>query len=422
MRTVTMRRIVCTLLLTAACTTVAPDDEPIDDLDLGDLSDDDGKADGFWGHATTCKPIPDLPALADPHITISIDGLTLHLVDRAGDYDRVFPVGVGAINQKQSSSYYGESQTYYPLHSTGRSDFSIDTTNNWTFNPCRIWWTDSDSGQRLPVFAGLPFMRWKGAYGIHGPITNYRAANGGNLERGYVSHGCVRMEAADVVEVYARIRGEDDVPVHVQREPERQPDGARVDVADTWVGSECDTDADCAFDGGSCHANAIGGRGFCTLACDRYCPDRWGAPTTFCVADPSAAGSGMCVAQETAKNFGCQPYDHLVPETRARNGEPSRTARVCVPGSRGWIGDRCLTNTDCHPSNSCDSAGFCTQSCERYCPDDVGRPTTFCAAGGSCLRQCTPESNGAECAAGSTCVERGRNGQSTTRRYVCEPE
>jgi hypothetical protein len=417
---VTMRRLALfSLLLASACASGDAGDEVGDDLPLGDLDEDDGKADGNWGYATQCKDIPDLPPLRDPHITISLDGLSLHLVDRAGDYDRVFPVGVGVINNRTTSAYYGESETYYPLHASGRQDFTIDTTTNWTFNPCRVWWTDSDTGERLPVFAGLPFMRWSGSYGIHGPITNYRKSTGGDLERGYVSHGCVRMEAADVVEVYARISGTASVPVHVQREPERAADGARVDV-DPWIGSECSADSDCAFDGGYCHANAVGERGFCTRACTQYCTDRFGSPTTFCVADPADSTRGMCVPQETSNNAGCRPYDHLVPQTLPRFNEPTRTSTVCVPGSRGWIGDRCLADADCHPSNHCDAGGFCTQGCSQYCPDEVGRPTTFCADGGSCARQCTPASNASECAAGADCVERSRNGDASTQRYVCE--
>ena len=76
----------------AACT---GDDSAIDDddaggeLPLGDVSADDMKADGNWGAALTCKPVPDLPQLRNAKITLSIDGLTLHLTgDGAGREDR----------------------------------------------------------------------------------------------------------------------------------------------------------------------------------------------------------------------------------------------------------------------------------------------------------------------------------------------
>jgi len=107
----------------------APADDPFgEDLPLGEMDDDDLKADGYWGAATTCKEIPDLPALVDPAIVISVDGLTLHLVDRAGDYDQIFPVGVGTIDDREDSLTLGESRTMYPVLRTGIADFAIDTT------------------------------------------------------------------------------------------------------------------------------------------------------------------------------------------------------------------------------------------------------------------------------------------------------
>jgi hypothetical protein len=369
--------------------------------------------------------------LVDPYIVVSIDGQTLHLRDRAGDYDRVFPVGVGAIDTVAASLTYSESHTMYPLLATGRSDFTIDTTTRASFDPCRIWWTDPATGENLPVFAGLPFMRWSGAYAIHGPITNYRAANGGRLDRGYVSHGCVRMEAADVVEVYGRIRATARVPVHVQREAERDAGHARVDVEATWIGAECADAGDCTFAGAECRHNPYSGRGFCTLPCTRYCPDKTGYPTSFCVADPDG-GSGICVLKATAQNYRCRPQDHFAPLLQGRFGQPSVTATVCLPGSRGWIGDRCFGDFDCQSGNRCagaadGQAGICTQRCSRYCPDQEGSPSTFCVAeadlgGATCVRQCTLSTNASECPAESVCVERGRNGSPTVRRTVCLPE
>jgi len=395
------------------------------DLPLGDREGlDDLKADG-WGSALECKPIPNLPPLADPAITISIDGLTLHLVDRAGDYDRVFPVGVGQIDLG-SGLTSGESHTMWPVLDAHTQEFRIKTTDSYNFNACRVWWTDSETNETLPVFAGLPFMRWSGSYGIHGPITNYQLPNGGNLKRGYVSHGCVRMEAADVVEVYARIRGVSSVPVRVQREAERTVDHQRVDVETRWIGAECTSNADCNFEGGFCKQNPLGGTGFCTRSCTQYCPDRSFAPKTFCVADPDDATKGICTIKQNADNYGCRPYEHLTPRTAKRFNQTSVTANVCLPGSRGWIGDRCASESDCQEPNQC-VRGICTQSCTSACPDQEATPSTFCAQESSfgaptCLRQCTPVSNGSECPADSQCVPRKRAGSTTVTRNVCVPE
>src|SRR6185436_8911351 len=90
-------------VLLAACSGSPDGDLPPDgvgaaDLRLGDVSADDMKADGQWGAALTCKTIPNLPALPNPKITISLDGLTLHLTDASVGYDKVFPIGVGQID------------------------------------------------------------------------------------------------------------------------------------------------------------------------------------------------------------------------------------------------------------------------------------------------------------------------------------
>lgn len=400
------------------------------DLPLGDLVAGDAKADGNWGSATTCKAIPDVPGLPHPRIVVSLHGLTLHLVDTSVGYDRVFPIGPGAIDTGERSSTYGESRSYYPLLATGSQEFSITPSR---VDPCAIWWTDPETGQRLPVFAGLPFMSWYGSYGIHGPIDGYRASNGGSLRRGFVSHGCVRMESADVLEVYARIRRASTVPVHVQREPERDSAGNRVDLAARWIGSECASDSECNFTGGLCMQNAYSGRGFCSARCTRTCADRAGYPTTFCAPDPGDSHRGFCTSRTVAQNQGCRPYDHFVPRAVTRFGSPATVATVCMPGSGGWVGDRCFADSDCTSGTACrgaDSAaghaGTCTMACDRYCADQPGYATTFCAddpapATGSCLRRCTPESGAPECAAGSQCIPRAAGNNPSRIASVCVP-
>jgi hypothetical protein len=409
----------------AAC---AADPAPDEDLGLGDVSAEDMKADGVWGSATTCKPIPSFPALAHPEIFVSIDGLTLRLVDRAAGFEKVFPIGPGKIDAVATSSTFGESLSMFPLVASGKQDFVITKAG---MNPCKIWWTDPETKQQLPVFAGLPFLSWSGSYGMHGPIDNYRAPNGGSLRRGYVSHGCLRMESADILELYARVKNAASVPVHVQREPERSANGDRLDVPSRWVGEECDSASDCGYTGAVCHANALGGRGFCSTECTRSCSDRAGYPMTFCIPDPDAAGKGMCVPKAVAENFECRPYDHLAPDKVGRFSQPTTTATVCAPGSRGWVGDRCYGDEDCRFGAHCAGAageepGLCTVACTRYCTDQPGWADTFCvdeaALGGpTCMRKCTPGANAPECPAGTACVERGRSGQATVKSFVCEP-
>ena len=266
-------------------------------------------------------------------------------------------------------------------------------------------------------------MSWDGPYAIHGPIDNYRAPNGGNLRRGFVSHGCIRMEAADVLEVYARIKSVKSTPVHVQREPERLPSGRRTNITSAWVGAECAADAECNFAGGYCAHNAYSDRGFCSAHCTSGCADRAGQPPTFCVADPTSTTQGMCVPKMVSQDEECRPYDHFVAKTTNRFKQ-TVTATVCVPGSPGWIGDHCLAATDCLNGTTCQS-GICTEACSLFCPDEPGTPSTFCAddtMGHTCLRTCTPASNASECPADSNCVPRHRAGMAARVANVCVPD
>src|SRR5438270_11607875 len=99
--------------------------DPGNDLPLGDQLAGDEKADGTWGAALTCKDLPPVDALTAPRILISIDGLTLHLVDSATGYDRVFPIGPGAINHNAGETSFGESLSLYPVLATRQHEFAI---------------------------------------------------------------------------------------------------------------------------------------------------------------------------------------------------------------------------------------------------------------------------------------------------------
>ncbi len=295
-----------------------------DDLQLGEVESDLSN----WGDAEKCKPIPKLEPLKSPEIIISLDGLTLHLRDRAGDYDRVFPIGPGAIENGKSITPTG---TFY----TGSNTTEVSDSSWGYYYPCRVWHIDENK-KKTPVFAGLPFIRLAGpptaGYGIHGPIDQFTAPNGGSLRRGYVSHGCVRMSAADIVEVYARIRGKSRTPVRIQQLVERSNDGNAVDLPNRWIGSECLSSDDCNFDGGACRIPEGANIGTCTRACTRGCPDRAGEAPTFCVKDP-ASGAGMCVPQaSTTFNDRCDRYaGRIALATSVPRADNSARADVCRP-------------------------------------------------------------------------------------------
>lgn len=393
-----------------------------EDLPLGQMPDI--KADGVWGHATTCKTIPQLEPLPSPRITISLNGLTLHLQDSVTGFDKVYPVGVGEINHERGQTTEGESLSLYPVLATGSNSFKVFPAQ---IDPCRIWWTDKSTGQRLPVFAGLPFIRFFGPYGIHGPVTGYTSASGGDLKRGYVSHGCVRMEAAHVAELYATIKGVSTVPVRLQKAVERSEAGKAVEVPKKWILSECQGDSDCNYSGGYCKQNPYSGRGFCTASCQKFCDyDKYGYPITFCVNDAGDTSAGYCTYKYSDFNYNCKRFDGFAAhKNQPRYGQPWVRADVCLPGAlSGWIGQRCLKDGDCMSGRFCKtlsgkSHGFCTEKCTKYCPDKSGEAGTFCVQG-LCRAKCASTST--DCPMGFSCSTQPRTSMPWVKSSVCMPQ
>lgn len=69
---------------------------------------------------------------------------------------------------------------------------------NGTFIESREW-----SDVWRTEFGGMPFMEVVDGVGFHGPITSRDDVDAWYLRRGYVSHGCFRMDASDVQELRA---------------------------------------------------------------------------------------------------------------------------------------------------------------------------------------------------------------------------
>lgn len=98
----------------------------------------------------------------------------------------------------------------------------------------------------------------------------------------------------------------------------------------TFIGSECASDADCTFSQeASCRA--YGGGGYCVIPCQGYCPDRAGFATTFCVA--SSEGGGECVPKSHAANASCDLYAGITASEAERyigaSSAPASSAIVC---------------------------------------------------------------------------------------------
>jgi hypothetical protein len=155
-----------------------------------------------------------LPELIAPEIIVSLDGLTVHLFDRQTSFSEVYPAGVGVINQDGLS-----------ITPTGHYATGPNINDNWWYIARRTTPT---------YFGGFPFLRYTGTnhlgqntYGFHGPISR-------DLTRGYVSHGCIRMDSDDLVRLFYLVRKHASTPVTIQREIEYDAAGNKVDI-DTQV-------------------------------------------------------------------------------------------------------------------------------------------------------------------------------------------
>jgi hypothetical protein len=199
-----------------------------------------GKAD----QVRTYEVPTDLPHVERPEIIVSLATRTVHLFDRTTGVSRVYPTGPG----KMGSS--GRSWT-----PDGFFETWPDASDPWGYIERR---TSPD------YFGGFPFLRLTAVnsnghntYGLHGPIT-YTCPEGGSgcslLERqwflihDYVSHGCMRMEADDIVELFWTIRDIPSVPIAIFDDVELDAEGNVVDLGMTpalWEPGESITYGEC---------------------------------------------------------------------------------------------------------------------------------------------------------------------------------
>ena len=117
---------------------------------------------------------------------------------------RLFSKHMGHLYTKDSGrkGYLGYLTFVYPIAATVDGPFTQpkeSTTDLKTAQSIEArWWSDKWQDE----FGGFPFLllEWSGV-AFHGPISNYSALNVWFLRRGYVSHGCHRMDASDVLEL-----------------------------------------------------------------------------------------------------------------------------------------------------------------------------------------------------------------------------
>ena len=199
---------------------------------------------GKGDRAPTYEVPDELPALERPEIIVSLETKTVHLFDRATGFSAVYAAGPGTLGSS------GRSITPAGFFTT-----ASDPSDSWYYIARRY----------VPdYFGGFPFLRLTAlnsrgqhTYGLHGPIT-YTCPDGTRgcdlterdwfLQQDYVSHGCVRMEAEDIVELFWSIRDIGRVPVAIFHGEELDADGEPVDIgsdATLWDVGEAIDYAEC---------------------------------------------------------------------------------------------------------------------------------------------------------------------------------
>lgn len=104
--------------------------------------------------------------------------------------------------------YLGYLTFVYPIAATTKGPDDIPKQGVYDLKTAESiesrWWSDLWKDE----FAGFPFLLldWNGV-AFHGPISNFADLDVWFLRRGYVSHGCHRMDASDVIEFRTLLPG-----------------------------------------------------------------------------------------------------------------------------------------------------------------------------------------------------------------------
>lgn len=119
---------------------------------------------------------------------------------------RLFKKHLGHLytESTQKSGYLGYLTLVYPIAATVEGPFDQPkemTTDLKTAESIEArWWSNKWNDE----FGGFPFLliEWSGV-AFHGPISTFSPLDVWYLRRGYVSHGCHRMDGSDILEMRA---------------------------------------------------------------------------------------------------------------------------------------------------------------------------------------------------------------------------
>lgn len=119
---------------------------------------------------------------------------------------RLFKKHMGHLFSENSErpGYIGTLNLVYPIAATVEGPFDQPKEQRVDLKTAESiearWWSNKWNDE----FGGFPFLliEWSGV-AFHGPITNYSPLDVWFLRRGYVSHGCHRMDGSDILELRA---------------------------------------------------------------------------------------------------------------------------------------------------------------------------------------------------------------------------
>lgn len=203
------------------------------------------------------------------------------------------------------------------LHSEGRAiDLFIPVAAGWT--------ADNARGDRIADWLidnatqlGIQYLIWdRSVWRASGGQPRHRCYRG---ESPHVDHIHIEISWAAARRETAFFRG--------GRES-LSPTPSLL-VPTQWIGEPCEDDAVCLSAGGA-QGECLSG--WCTLPCEGYCPDRPGAPLSFCVPGATlGVAGGRCFPRASgACAQGTRPL--LSERYLGVSGAPATEAEVCLPG------------------------------------------------------------------------------------------
>lgn len=282
-------------------------------------------------------------------------------------------VSLDALNILLMDRATGYSRVYPTgVGKLGSSGYSYTPVGHFATGPDTNdnWWYMA-SRYYPSYYDGLPFLRLTTLNSRGLATYGMHGPVTSSLIRGYVSSGCMRMAPEDIIELFWAVRNHPSTPVSIQREWIYDAIGQRVDVGSEVILWEPDEEVS--------YGASIG-----PMETDEPYPSEL----------PPFVGSPCTIDAECSFSSN---------------------------GAQGW----------CYRYGSDTEAqrGFCTISCEGYCPDHPSHATTFCVESegeGMCVSQSEVTNQWCEDLPGTVTesVSRfvGSSNAPQTEKFVCLPE